>query len=121
VVARTASIEAGGGREAHMTEACPKCWNIYPAPTVGAASVTCGKCGYVNLLGGRDERDILAIGIAIAALRDIARWKGDEPPVDYGNTGNCDDNARYASDAESWRLGSIAEEALKAITATLLN
>lgn len=31
-------------------EACPQCLRVYPAPTDGAASVTCGGCGFVNQL-----------------------------------------------------------------------
>jgi hypothetical protein len=32
-------------------EACPKCLRLYPVPTAGAASVTCGACGFVNRIG----------------------------------------------------------------------
>ena len=40
-------------------EACPRCLTVYPAPTDGVASVTCGRCGFVNCLTEQAQRQSL--------------------------------------------------------------
>ena|SRR3990167_6031571 len=61
-------------------EACPRCMHLYPAPTDGAASVTCGACGF-TVQPSEDGSGCLVCGVTWGLHKSL--MPGEPCEVDH--------------------------------------